>query len=58
MLRPLHPRIAQLTAFVSGLGANDVVAPVLGTRRLADYLVRLPHDRSLTAHASDVASGG
>jgi uncharacterized protein YbjT (DUF2867 family) len=58
MLRPLHPRIAQLTAFACGLGANDVIAPVLGTRRLADYLVRSPHDRSPAAQATDVASHG
>ena len=37
MLRPLHPRIAQFAAFACGLARHDVIAPVLGTRRFADY---------------------
>jgi len=37
MLRPLHPRIAQFAAFACGLARHDVIAPILGTRRFADY---------------------
>jgi uncharacterized protein YbjT (DUF2867 family) len=37
LLRPLHPRIAQFAAFACGLARHDVIAPVLGTRRFADY---------------------
>jgi uncharacterized protein YbjT (DUF2867 family) len=37
-LRPFHPRISQFAAFACGLAAYDLVAPVRGTRRLADYL--------------------
>jgi uncharacterized protein YbjT (DUF2867 family) len=36
LLRPIHPRIAQFAAFACGLANHDVIAPVLGTRRLAD----------------------
>ena len=45
-LRPVHPRIAQFAAFACGLAAYDLVAPVCGTRRLADYL---QPDRSTVA---------
>jgi uncharacterized protein YbjT (DUF2867 family) len=38
LLRPVHPRLSQLTAFVAALAEHDVVAPVMGTRRLADDL--------------------
>ena len=41
LLRPFHPRLAQLTAFVAGLGAHDVVAPVRGRRRLADHFAAI-----------------
>ncbi len=37
MLRPLHPRMAQLTAFLTELSTQDVIAPALGTHRLVDY---------------------
>jgi len=37
LLRPLHPRMAQVAAFVTALGAHDIVAPSLGRRRLADH---------------------
>lgn len=37
-LRGLHPRIGQFAQFAVGLARNDVIAPSLGTTRLADYL--------------------
>lgn len=40
-LRPVHPRIGQFAAFACGLAKYDVVAPVLGTRRFADYCTTL-----------------
>src|SRR5258707_935243 len=48
MLRPMHARIAQLTAFTCGLGANDVVAPAgspttsCGHRTIVRWLHRPP----------------
>jgi hypothetical protein len=35
---PLHPRIAQFGRFACGLGVEDVIAPVTGTRRFDTYL--------------------
>jgi len=34
----LHPRIGQFGRFAAGLARHDVIAPALGTTRLADYL--------------------
>ena len=53
-LRPFHPRIAQLASFACGLGAHDVIAPALGTRRLADYLTERARPRP---RALSVATG-
>ncbi|MGE0482137.1 MAG: SDR family oxidoreductase, partial [Phycisphaerae bacterium] len=37
LLRPLHPRMADLMAFVLHVMRHETVAPAYGTRRLADY---------------------
>jgi uncharacterized protein YbjT (DUF2867 family) len=37
LMRPFHPRMAQMMAFIATLSENDVVAPVRGTRTLVDY---------------------
>jgi uncharacterized protein YbjT (DUF2867 family) len=37
LLRPFHPRMAQVAAFITALGAHDIVAPPLGHLRLADH---------------------
>lgn len=37
LLRPFHPRLAQMTAFIAALAESDVVAPVRGTKKLGDY---------------------
>lgn len=37
-LRCVHPRMGQFAQFAVGLAKNDVIAPSLGTTRLADYL--------------------
>lgn len=37
LLRLIHPRFSQFTEFACGLARHDVIAPVLGTRRFADY---------------------
>jgi uncharacterized protein YbjT (DUF2867 family) len=37
-LRCVHPRMGQFAQFAVGLAQNDVIAPALGTTRLADYL--------------------
>jgi uncharacterized protein YbjT (DUF2867 family) len=36
MLRPFHPRMSHLLAFVTALHEHDLVAPVHGTRHLSD----------------------
>jgi hypothetical protein len=36
LLRPFHPRLSQLVSFVTALAEHDVIAPVMGTRRLGD----------------------
>jgi uncharacterized protein YbjT (DUF2867 family) len=41
MLRPLHPRMSQVTSFITALCAHDVVAPARGTRRLAEHFAAL-----------------
>jgi uncharacterized protein YbjT (DUF2867 family) len=41
LMRPFHPRMAQLTEFIAALSEGDVVAPVRGTRRLSDYFKEL-----------------
>jgi uncharacterized protein YbjT (DUF2867 family) len=38
LISPIHPRISQLARFACGLAEHDVIAPALGTRRLADSL--------------------
>lgn len=38
MLRVVHPRIGQFVQFATLLARHDLIAPSLGTRRLADYL--------------------
>jgi len=38
LLSLLHPRIGQFARFAAGLARHDVIAPALGTTRLADYL--------------------
>jgi len=40
MLRPLHPRMSQVTSFIAALCAHDVVAPRMGSRRLIDDFAR------------------
>jgi uncharacterized protein YbjT (DUF2867 family) len=42
LVRPFHPRIAQLMAFYAALATRDLVAPSVGTRTLADYF----HERA------------
>ncbi len=37
LLRPLHPRIAQLMSFYAALAVRDLVAPARGTRTLGAY---------------------
>lgn len=37
-LRCVHPRMGQFAQFACGLAQHDVIAPSLGTTRLADYL--------------------
>ena len=37
-LRCIHPRMGQFAQFAVGLAQNDVIAPSLGTTRLAEYL--------------------
>lgn len=37
-LRCVHPRMGQFAQFAVALAKNDVIAPALGTTRLADYL--------------------
>jgi uncharacterized protein YbjT (DUF2867 family) len=37
-LRCVHPRMGQFAQFAVALARNDVIAPALGTTRLADYL--------------------
>ena len=37
LMRPFHPRMSQMTAFIASLSEHDVVAPVRGTKRLVDY---------------------
>jgi uncharacterized protein YbjT (DUF2867 family) len=37
MLRPVHPRMSQVASFITALGAHDIVAPAVGTRRLAEH---------------------
>ena len=37
-LRCVHPRMGQFAQFAVALAQNDVIAPALGTTRLADYL--------------------
>lgn len=38
VLRPFHPRLADLLEFFAAVGTNDCIAPVRGQRTLADYL--------------------
>ncbi len=37
LLRPFHPRMAHLAAFLAAVSTQDVIAPAVGTRRLADW---------------------
>jgi uncharacterized protein YbjT (DUF2867 family) len=37
LMRPFHPRMAQMMAFVASLSENDCVAPVRGKRTLGEY---------------------
>jgi uncharacterized protein YbjT (DUF2867 family) len=37
LMRPFHPRMSQMVAFVASLSENDVVAPARGKRTLLDY---------------------
>ncbi len=39
--RALHPRIGQFMQFATLLARHDLIAPSLGTRRLADYLASI-----------------
>ena len=36
-LRPFHPRLSQLMAFVGAVSTRDVIAPGVGARKLLDY---------------------
>ncbi len=38
MLRPVHPRMADVTEFLATVGSRDLIAPAVGTRRLGEYL--------------------
>jgi hypothetical protein len=38
MLCAVHPRMGQFARFAVLLGKHDMIAPALGTRRLAEYL--------------------
>ena len=37
LLRPMHPRMSHLAAFVAAVSTQDVIAPAVGTLRLDDY---------------------
>jgi uncharacterized protein YbjT (DUF2867 family) len=37
LLRPFHPRLAQMAAFVNAIHHQDLIAPVRGQRTLGDY---------------------
>jgi uncharacterized protein YbjT (DUF2867 family) len=37
LMRPFHPRMAQMVAFIAALGENDVIAPARGRRTLLEY---------------------
>ncbi|MBK7861009.1 MAG: NAD(P)H-binding protein [Archangiaceae bacterium] len=37
LMRPFHPRMAQMVQFIASLSEHDVVAPVRGSKRLVDY---------------------
>lgn len=41
LARPVNPRLAQIFRFYHAVSTTDVVAPLVGTRRLADYFREL-----------------
>lgn len=41
LMRPINPRMAQLTQFFATASVKEVVAPARGTRRLADYFAQV-----------------
>lgn len=46
LIRPLNPRMADLTAFIAEVSTNDLVVPTSGTRTLGAYLAALARDQS------------
>jgi uncharacterized protein YbjT (DUF2867 family) len=47
LLRPVHPRLSEVTDFASRALTNDFVAPPAGHRRLADHFAGLMHPVTL-----------
>jgi uncharacterized protein YbjT (DUF2867 family) len=41
LLRPVHPRLSEVTDFASRALTNDFLAPLSGSRRLADHFATL-----------------
>jgi uncharacterized protein YbjT (DUF2867 family) len=37
MARPLHPRLGEIGQFLTAVSAADAIAPIAGSRKLADY---------------------
>lgn len=52
LLRPLHPRLADLTAFFGAIAQTDMIAPARGNRTLGTYFraIAATHDR-MAPHA-------
>ncbi len=48
MLRPIHPRMSQLTSFFAAISVRDVVAPAIGTRKLFDYFQEYAREHAHT----------
>jgi uncharacterized protein YbjT (DUF2867 family) len=55
LLRPFHPRLSELTAFVAAVGTSDAVAPATGSLRLAGYFQA--HARGLGVAPGPAAPG-
>ncbi|HWM88653.1 MAG TPA: NAD(P)H-binding protein [Kofleriaceae bacterium] len=48
LMRPIHPRLAQLVDFAARVFTSDCVAPALGRRRIVDYFAELASETSAT----------
>jgi len=59
LLRPVHPRLSEVTDFASRALTNNFVAPLGGHRRLADHFaeaVRPPHGRAGTPAPAEMVT--